>query len=361
LNIILRLDPPVAVFLQKLTNSVAFTKTNIKTNIIRTVSGMRDNSNGNSDDLVEQLRQKARELLSIADRLEKQAAKERGKTAASSTENKLSLGASEENSSPELSGSQPSLETIPMGLAEAIASLTPHILLSRSEYQTCHIRVPGSKKRCPAIFVDGDYFSLVKVFSDLESTLAAKAKLDWNGDRTIITQLPTGYALWVWEPEATSDLSPREEKREKRKEEREKGEENFPLSSSWGSSRSPLRVVKTLDSQNLTETDLAEYLLVFNRLSEWARCYLGTAVIAHYWKCTRPDLAWFDRFEIVESGHILCRNCTGSSLSLWQEKQLELWLSRFIQRCRRVIPNFPQSFESEYKSTQLLACILDSE
>lgn len=314
---------------------------------------MRDNSDGNSDgnsddrsgansgDLVEQLRQKARELLSIAERLEKQAAKERGKTAASSTENKLSLGAGEENSSPELSGSQPSLETTPLRSPQNPRS--PQILLSRSEYQTCHIRLPGSKKRCPAIFVDEDYFSLLKVFSDLESTLAAKAKLDWNGDRTIITQLATGYALWVWEPEATSNLSP----------------DLSPQNNQQTTNDPPLRVVKGLDSQNPTETDLGEYLLVFNRLSEWARCYLGTAVIAHYWRCTRPDLAWFDRFEIVESGQILCRNYHQSRLNIWQEKQLQLWLQRFIQRCRRVVPNFPLSFEREYKSTQLLARILD--
>jgi hypothetical protein len=344
LNITLRLDPPVAVFLQKLTNSVAFTKTITKTNIIRTASRMRDNSDGNSDgnsgdrydansdDLVEQLRQKARELLSIADRLEKQAAKERGKTAASSTENQLSPYSSEENSSCK-DGSQ----TAP--------TVKPQFLLSRSEYETCHIHLPGSKKRCPAIFVDRDYFSLVRVFSHLEPTLAAKAKLDWNGDRTVITQLATGYALWVWEPEATSDLSPG----------------LSPKNNQQTKNDPPLRVVKALDSQNLTQTDLAEYLLVFNRLSEWARCYLGTAVIAHYWKCTRPDLAWFDRFEVVETGQIVCRNFPRSPLNVWQEKQLQLWLQRFIQRCRRVIPNFPQSFESEYKSTQLLARILDSE
>jgi hypothetical protein len=318
---------------------------------------MRDNSDGNSDgnsgdrsgansdDLVEQLRQKARDLLRIADQLEKQARYEQGKTVTSPTEHKLSLDAGEENSSLGSSGSQPSLETTPLRFADSIASLTPHILLSRSEYQTCHIRLPGSKKRYPAIFVDGDYFSLVKVFSDLESTLAAKAKLDWNGDRTVITQISTGYALWVWEPEATSNLSP----------------DLSPQNNQQTKHDPPLRVVKALDSQNPTETDLAEYLLVFNRLSEWARCYLGTAVIAHYWRCTRPDLVWFDRFEIVESGQIVCRNFHQSRLNLWQEKQLQLWLQRFIQRCRRAIPNFPQSFESEYKSTQLLTRLLQTD
>ncbi len=344
-----------------------------------------DRSDANSDDLVAQLRQKARELLSIADRLEKQAAKERGKTAHRQEREKRREGREKGEENFPLSSSLLPLssETTPRQF-DAIASLTPHILLSRSEYQTCHIRVPGAEKRYPAIFVDGDYFTLVKVFPDLESILAAKAKLDWSGDsrkgsasrhRTVITQVSKGYALWAWEPEATSDLSPREEERGKRKEEREKrkeegekrkekkkkGEENFPFSASWGSSRLPLRVVKTLDSQNPTGTDLVEYLLVFNRLSEWAGCYLGNAVIAHYWRCTRPDLAWFDRFEIVASGQIFCRNFPQSPLSLWQEKQLELWLQRFIQRCRRVIPNFPQPFASEYQSTQLLARILDGE
>jgi hypothetical protein len=114
------------------------------------------------------------------------------------------------------------------------------------------------------------------------------------------------------------------------------------------------------DSQNQAQISLAEYLLVFNRLSEWAHCFLGTAVIVHYWKHTRPDLAWLDEFlAVVGSGQIICRNIGQLSLSVWQEKQLQLWLQRFIQRCRRVIPNFPQSFLSEYKSTQLLASLLN--
>jgi hypothetical protein len=56
--------------------------------------------------------------------------------------------------------------------------------------------------------VGDDYFSLVRVFSDIKHILAAKAKLEWNGDRTVVTQIATGYALWVWEPEATSSTLP---------------------------------------------------------------------------------------------------------------------------------------------------------
>ncbi len=251
LNITLRGDPPVAAFLQKLTNSVALTKAITRTNIIRTASRMHSDSDGNfdhnssdrsdanSDDLVAQLRQKARELLSIADRLEKQAAKERSKTAHRQKREKRREGREKGEENFPLSSFllPPSSETTPRQF-DAIASLTPHILLSRSEYQTCHIRVPGAEKRYPAIFVDGDYFTLVKVFPDLESTLAAKAKLDWSGDSrkgsasrhpTVITQISKGYALWAWEPEATSDLSPGKEKREKRRKKRGKRTFPFPL------------------------------------------------------------------------------------------------------------------------------------
>ena len=63
------------------------------------------------------------------------------------------------------------------------------ILLSRNKYQTCHIRLPGSDERYPAVLVGQDYFSLVRVLSDIKHILAAKAKLEWNGDRTVVTQI----------------------------------------------------------------------------------------------------------------------------------------------------------------------------
>ncbi len=318
----------------------------------------RQYSDANSDDLVEQLKQKTKELLNIAEQLEKQAKYECGRTVSSLKENKLPLSPPIAPIAPIANVSLPpqpvteatflqSFQNSGYAIRHASPAPTHQTLLSKGEYQTCHIRLPGSEKRYPAILVEGDYFSLVRVFPDLESTLAAKAKLDWHGDRAVITQLATGYALWVWEPEATSDLSP----------------DLSPQNNQRTKHDPPLRVVKNLDSQNSGKTDLEEYLLTFNQLSKWAGCYLGTAVVTHYWKSTRPRLAWFARFEIMESGEISCRDFPQSHSNVWQEKQLKSWLQGFIQRCRRVVPDFPQSCqwedENAQQGVQLLARILD--
>lgn len=283
----------------------------------------------------QKLREYAEALLKIAERLEQQADRERETT----TEHKWS---------PEVQPANvfQTPDDRSMSSSQEVTRLkSSQILLSRSKYQTCHIRLPSMEERLPAVVVDRDYYSLVRVFSDIKQVLAAKAKLEWNGDRTVITQIATGYALWVWEPDAEGDYPPDEET-ENPEQDRIDRRENLYL-------------VTTSDSQNQAEVSLTEYLLVFNRLSEWANQYLGTAVVVHYWESTRPDLSWLDRFEVVSSGQIICRSIKELPLNVWQEKQLQLWLQRFIQRCRRVIRDFPKPFLAEYKSNQLLATLLE--
>lgn len=285
----------------------------------------------------QKLRQQAEALLSIAEQLEKEANQEEEKT----IENQLPPVVQTTNASQVLSD-----DPLPTPKSVEVTRLkSSQILLSRSKYQTCHIRLPQEKERFPAVVVDRDYYSLVRVFADIKPVLAAKAKLEWNGDRTVITQIATGYALWVWEPDAERDYPPEEDSQDP--------QDNLV------NAIEHLHVVAVPHLQNQAQVSLTEYLLVFNRLSEWANQYLGTAVVVHYWKSTRPELAWLEQFEVVASGQIICRNLSQLSLNLWQEKQLQLWLQRFIKRCRKVIRDFPQPFLAEYKSAHLLATLLE--
>jgi hypothetical protein len=281
----------------------------------------------NDINYAQQLREYAEALLKIADQLEQQADRET---------------MTEPEQSPKAQPRDPQSTSSSQAVTRLKKS---QILLSRNKYQTCHIRLPSTEERLPAVAVDGDYYSLLRVFSDIKQVLAAKAKLEWNRDRTVITQMATGYALWVWEPDAEPDSPANEETENPQKNQIDRHEN--------------LYLVTISDSQNQAEVSLTEYLLVFNRLSKWANQYLGTAVLVHYWKSTRPELSWLDQFEVVSSGQIICRNIQELSLNVWQEKQLQLWLQRFIQRCRRVIRDFPTPFLGEYKSTQLLANLLD--
>lgn len=303
-------------------------------------------------DLARQIRQIAKELLKIARKLEKQAQLKSERTKDNVEVNKLA------KFSEYISGYDSELAALSRIISKADQANknteTSQLVLPRDKYQTCHIRLPGSDKRYPAVLVGQDYFSLVRVFSDIRRTLAAKAQLEWNGARAVITQAGKGYALWVWEPEATSSRRPDSQTPASPDEDVNQQENQ------QDSQQDKFCLLRVLKSPSQAQGSLTQYLLLFNRLSEWAHFYLGTAVIVHYWKYTRPDLAWLGQFfEVVNSGQVICRDKEQLSLNTWQEKQLQLWLQRFIQRCRRVIPNFPEAFLSEYKSVQLLINLLD--
>lgn len=76
------------------------------------------------------------------------------------------------------------------------------ILASRSQYQTCHIRVPDLDKRLAAIFFDCHYYSLFKVVDEVQQALQIVRRLSYRGEETVITKTEKGYGLWILEPEA---------------------------------------------------------------------------------------------------------------------------------------------------------------
>ena len=84
-------------------------------------------------------------------------------------------------------------------------NLTPKILESRHQYQSCHIRLPDEERRLPAINVDGKYYSLAKVVKDPQKALEICNRLARRGHATVITTLTKGSAIWRFEPEAYTD------------------------------------------------------------------------------------------------------------------------------------------------------------
>jgi hypothetical protein len=72
----------------------------------------------------------------------------------------------------------------------------------RSDYRTCHIHVPDHDRPVAAIAMAGQFYSLFKAQQSLDAAIDLGHRLQEQGDRAVITPLPTGYAVWVWEPEA---------------------------------------------------------------------------------------------------------------------------------------------------------------
>jgi hypothetical protein len=75
-------------------------------------------------------------------------------------------------------------------------------LTDRSQYRHCHITVSDVDGKLPAIELDKQYFYFFKVVEDLQRASSLSAKLEKQGDRVVITNIPKGIALWVLEPNA---------------------------------------------------------------------------------------------------------------------------------------------------------------
>lgn len=105
------------------------------------------------------------------------------------------------------------------------------------------------------------------------------------------------------------------------------------------------------ESNNLAEGTLDAYLSALNRLSLFTQKYLGTKVVVHYWKVSRPTGSWVKKFEIAHSGEATFNGPTDSPLTFEQQQQLSQWIQGFGERCSRVIHDFPQTLLKEGLTT----------
>lgn len=89
---------------------------------------------------------------------------------------------------------------------------------------------------------------------------------------------------------------------------------------------------------------LKEILEALNQLSRLTTRYLGTTIVANYWKSSRPPVEWLANFEVDRSGTISFAGpmTPGKSmvLSSAQHQLLRDWVAAFVQRCSRVIRDF---------------------
>lgn len=76
------------------------------------------------------------------------------------------------------------------------------ILESRSQYRSCHIRVPDESDRLAAIQVGDQYYSFFKVVKERQKALQIAARLVYRGDEVVITHVSKGDVIWILEPDA---------------------------------------------------------------------------------------------------------------------------------------------------------------
>lgn len=83
-----------------------------------------------------------------------------------------------------------------------VAQLAEPILDLFSCYQPCHIQVPHSEHRLFAIYVEGDFYSLLRLTKTKEKSIEIARHMRTAGSQVVITETHQGYATWNWEPEA---------------------------------------------------------------------------------------------------------------------------------------------------------------
>ncbi|NEQ97826.1 MAG: hypothetical protein F6K30_14090 [Cyanothece sp. SIO2G6] len=94
------------------------------------------------------------------------------------------------------------------------------------------------------------------------------------------------------------------------------------------------------------DVSIDDFLAAINDLLHISADYLGKTMVTNYWKSSRPPLEWLGHFEINSSGHFVIADMTqmekSKPLSQEQQQWLREWVKAFIQRCARIIRDFPK-------------------
>ncbi|MFM7424344.1 MAG: hypothetical protein ACKO7W_05010 [Elainella sp.] len=89
---------------------------------------------------------------------------------------------------------------------------------------------------------------------------------------------------------------------------------------------------------------LKDVLAAINRLSQFTSQYLGTLVVANYWKATCPAEDWLSHFQIERSAQMTFAVQIPSQplpiLTVRQHQCLKHWVAAFLERCSKVMRNF---------------------
>ncbi|MBC6422585.1 MAG: hypothetical protein GDA43_15425 [Hormoscilla sp. SP5CHS1] len=108
-----------------------------------------------------------------------------------------------------------------------------------------------------------------------------------------------------------------------------------------------------LDAKNGThQVTLKEILADLNHLSEFTTQYLGVAVISNYWKSSRPkNIEWLNHFQVNRKAEISFLDSSTQSesgeVTEHEIESIQSWVAAFINRCAKVIRDFPALVEQK--------------
>ncbi len=76
------------------------------------------------------------------------------------------------------------------------------LFLNRKYVITCHVVIPDDPKPVSAISYQNRFYSYLKFYPAIEPAGRAAKRLMVKGEAVILTPVPKGLILWVFEPDA---------------------------------------------------------------------------------------------------------------------------------------------------------------
>ncbi|MBD2035018.1 hypothetical protein H6F76_08250 [Leptolyngbya sp. FACHB-321] len=114
---------------------------------------------------------------------------------------------------------------------------------------------------------------------------------------------------------------------------------------------------KTSDAATLFEA-----IAALNHLSQFTTQYLGTHVIANYWKATRPSSDWLATVQVDRTAQFTVTGAppqaTTTPLTAPERQWLQEWVTAFVKRCSQVMRDFPAIVEQKALNNQQKALLL---
>ena len=108
---------------------------------------------------------------------------------------------------------------------------------------------------------------------------------------------------------------------------------------------------------------LAEAIAALNHLSQFTTQYLGTHVIANYWKATRPTSDWLATVQVDRTAQFTVigapPQAATAPLTAPERQWLQEWVTAFVKRCSQVMRDFPAIVEQKALNDQQKALLLE--
>ena len=83
------------------------------------------------------------------------------------------------------------------------------ILTQPMQYDRCHLSLPDEAAPIAGIGFNGDYYSFFKVVTTLDRANQLVDRLNDRGNRAVVTTIPKGFCIWVYEAMAKASSKSR--------------------------------------------------------------------------------------------------------------------------------------------------------